>query len=368
MKSSKSKYLRTSGVISSLIILGLLNMGNQSCANPNQTGVRALKMDAGVGKLAAQKITMPSGETVDFPYVINGLFYEELMNSDYLTISGGLPQVTPQSSQMDLVTENSSVTALRKYGLISAEFAATADEGSQNLACTYNTPELAVSGQVTDFSASAGGGLDIGYGKNPTSGGTIDITYTETRLQLSLELDRPLYKDVLLYGDGESSQKSISAKLGSGIVGFNFFLQTSIADVIKNSIDSAILNIVKKYALKNDSDWNKDWESKVAYCQNCDGDTHIGIRGGTQNGIKKGDKFKISNVTYQWEDNNSPCQSQLIASLPDDLNLPTAYGTVAYVEDHFSILEITKYNGTSKIRLGAKVQLESFYVEPIPTK
>ena len=370
------KSLKTGGSITALLLVGSLNMGNQSCATPPPTeGARILKMDTTIGEVNAQKITMPSGEIVDFPYIANALFYGEVLNSDHMTVASPLPVVPPKAVSSAAVNSNldKQVAVLRSYGLVSAQFVsevpmehysgihmmdAASPASPTDITCTYSTPEFSVGGDVLDFTASAGGGLDIGFGKAPSTTGTIGINYSQTALSLRLRLDRPLTQLPLQIGDATSYQKSISANLGFGQLGLNFFFTSAISDAIRTAMDSALSNIITAYATARNTDWNQDWESRVVYCQNCDNDTHIAIRGGAQNGIKVGDTFSISNLNYQWV--GSPCSSRLVSSIPDNPSIPTAKGVVQYVDDNFSVLGNMTYSGDSKIRVGAKVSLSSF--------
>lgn len=390
MKNTKNS-IKTGGAITALLVVGSLNMGNQSCAKPIATGTaaRILKMDTSVGEVNAKKITMPSGEIVDFPYIANALFYGEVMNSDHMAIATPLPVVTPPAAGaaashfLTSKTEQKQIATLKSYGLVSAQYVsevpiknfngvhmmdAASPASPSDITCTFSTPEFSVGGDILDFTASAGGGLDIGFGKTPTSQGTIGVNYSQTALSIRLQLDRPLTQLPLQIGDATSYQKSVKANLGYGQLGLNFFFTSAISDAIKSAMDSALSNIIANYANARNTDWNKDWESRVVYCQNCDNDTHIAIRGGAQNGIKLGDTFAISNMNYQWV--GSPCSSRLVSSIPDDPTVPTATGVVEYVDDNFSVLGNMTYSGNSIIRVGAKVSLSSFVavVPPVATK
>lgn len=378
------KSIKTGGSIAALVLVGSLNMGNQSCTPPVTSGARILKMDTTVGEVNAQKVTMPSGEVVDFPYIANALFYGEVLNSDHMTIASPLPVVTPPSAVRSQAMVNSNVdkrvAVLRSYGLVSAAYVsevpmrdysgvhmmdANSPASPSNITCTYSTPEFSVGGDILDFTASAGGGLDIGFGKAPAATGTVGINYSRTALSLRLRLDRPLTQLPLQIGDATSYQQSVSATLGYGQLGLNFFFTSAISDAIRTAMDSALSNIITAYAAARNTDWNQDWESRVVYCQNCDNDTHIAIRGGAQNGIRVGDTFSISNLNYQWI--GSPCSSRLVSSIPDNPTLPTATGVVQYVDDNFSVLGNMTYSGNSKIRVGARVSLVSFVTPPAST-
>ncbi len=376
------KSIKTGGVIAALFMVGTLNMGNQSCTpKPEGPTGRILKMDTTVGEIQARKVTMPSGEIVDFPYIANALFYGEVINSNHMTIATPLPSVPPKSAAvahaMVSSSEQKKIDVLRSYGLVSANFIsevpiknyhgvhmmdATSPVSPGNITCTYTTSEFSIGGDILDFSASAGGGLDIGFGKTPSTQGSIGVNYTQTALSLRLRLDRPLTQLPLQIGDAKSYQKSMSATLGYGQLGLNFFFKSAISDTIREAMSSAISDIVKNYTAARNPDWNQDWESRVVYCQNCDNDTHIAIRGGAQNGIKLGDNFTISNLNYQWV--GSPCSSRLVSSIPDNPSIPTAMGVVEYVDDNFSVLGGMKYSGNSKIRVGARVSLASFVAPP----
>lgn len=380
MKTIISKLTTSAWSLPLLLIAGL-NMGNQSCNKPKAAAPppRVLKMDTSVGVIQAKTITLPTGEVVDFPYVANALFYGQVMLNNHMSIATPLPSVAPASLSTAANTytaeELKKVNTLRKYGLVSAEYVSkfpslmnseiqVASVEDSDLKCTYQTPEFSVAGQIEDFTGTAGGGFDFGFGNNPTSMGNIGVNYSKARLDMRLRLDRPLTQLPLEIGDARSYQKSVSAKLGYGMIGINFFFQTAMSDVIKEGMDAALSAIIDQYTKNRNSDWNTNWESRVVYCQQCDNDTHIAFRGGAQNGIKNGDKFKIFNLNYQWANGDaSACKSRLISSIPDNPTIPTAYGTVEYVDDNFSVLRIDKYTGKSIIRVGARVSLDSFVVE-----
>ncbi len=373
--------------IAALAALGGLNMGNQGCTpTPAGPASRILKMDTTVGVVKAEKVTLPSGEVVDFPYVVNALFYGEVINSDHMTIAAALPNVAPSAVSANAVTTSSDspqVKVLKHYRLVSGEYISelpmknahgmtaqslSALTGSPvDLKCTYETPEFSIGGDVIDFTASAGGGLDIGFGKTPGQMGNVGVDYSQTKLDLRLRLDRPLTQLPLEIGDGKSYQKTISAHLGYGQIGLNFFFKSAVSDAIRSAMDSAISDIVTKFTANRNADWNQDWESRVAYLPQVDGDTHIAIRSGAQNGVKLDDTFNISNLNYQWADSSAPCKSRLVSSIPDDPSTPTAQAVVEYVDDNYSVLRVTKYAGNGKIRVGARVTLNSFAVAPTPT-
>ena len=227
MKNTKNS-IKTGGAITALLVVGSLNMGNQGCTPPvTASGARVLKMDTTVGEINAQKVTMPSGEVVDFPYISNALFYGEVLNSDHMTIASPLPVVAPPASTVAHAvvsqSEAKKIEVLRSYGLVSAQYVsevpmknfrgvhmmdASSPASPNDITCTYSTPEFSVGGDVLDFTASAGGGLDIGFGKSPASQGTVGVNYSQTALSLRLRLDRPLTQLPLEIGDKKSYQKS----------------------------------------------------------------------------------------------------------------------------------------------------------------
>jgi len=384
MKDISKKSIKTGGAITALLVVGGLNMGNQGCTTtPPVSDARVLKMGTTVGQIQAQNVTLPSGEVVDFPYVANALFYNEVIASANMAVATPLPVITPPAAATTSVATTPStadqkrIEVLKSYGLVSAEYIsevpmknfngvhmmdASSPVVPANITCTYATPEFSIGGNVVDFSATAGGGLDIGFGTTPSSMGNVGVTYSQTALSLALQLDRPLTQLPLQVGDATSYQQSISANLSVGEIGLNFFFTSAISDAIKSAMDSAISSIITAYTAARNPDWNQDWSSKVVYCQNCDNDTHIAIRGGAQNGIKVGDTFAISNLNYQWV--GAPCSSALVSSIPDNPTVPTATGVVQYVDDNFSVLGNMVYSGNSIIRVGANVTLVSFVTPP----
>ena len=397
------KTLGLKSMIPIFVIAGL-SMGNEGCEE-QQDKPRVLKMDIEIGSLKGRVVRLPNGESVDFPYVANSLFYRQVINHDHFVIGNPVPtslMLASQGGQFKAqgVTDASSaeaapsglvsgrdVAVLENYGLLRqtrlegqslmqgrtserevVEGKASASQVSKLPACLYDLPQSLLGGEVISFQMTGGGGIGIGYGPGGDLPGSAAgrINFQSSKLELGLRTDDPLTQQAIAIGDGVARQSQVQFGLDfvPGVpVGISFFYNTPITDVIRNAMDDGLNQIVDRYKnlLSTNKDWNEVWESRVIYDPEIvNNDTHIAFRGGYRAGVKIGDTFQVTNLHYAWE--GAACYTRLKYKIPLTVT-PIAEATVVSVGDNVSVA-VVKYLTEQKIQPGAQVKVLKL-VEPV---
>lgn len=397
------KTLGLKSMIPIFVIAGL-SMGNEGCEE-QQDKPRVLKMDIEIGSLKGRVVRLPNGESVDFPYVANSLFYRQVINHDHFVIGNPVPtslMLASQGGQFKAqgVTDASSaeaapsglvsgrdVAVLENYGLLRqtrlegqslmqgrtserevVEGKASASQASKLPACLYDLPQSLLGGEVISFQMTGGGGIGIGYGPGGDLPGSAAgrINFQSSKLELGLRTDDPLTQQAIAIGDGIARQSQVQFGLDfvPGVpVGISFFYNTPITDVIRNAMDDGLNQIVDRYKnlLSTNKDWNEVWESRVIYDPEIvNNDTHIAFRGGYRAGVKIGDTFQVTNLHYAWE--GAACYTRLKYKIPLTVT-PIAEATVVSVGDNVSVA-VVKYLTEQKIQPGAQVKVLKL-VEPV---
>ncbi len=397
------KTLGLKSMIPIFVIAGL-SMGNEGCEE-QQDKPRVLKMDIEIGSLKGRVVRLPNGESVDFPYVANSLFYRQVINHDHFVIGNPVPtslMLASQGGQFKAqgVTDASSaeaapsglvsgrdVAVLENYGLLRqtrlegqslmqgrtserevVEGKASASQVSKLPACLYDLPQSLLGGEVISFQMTGGGGIGIGYGPGGDLPGSAAgrINFQSSKLELGLRTDDPLTQQAIAIGDGVARQSQVQFGLDfvPGVpVGISFFYNTPITDVIRNAMDDGLNQIVDRYKnlLSTNKDWNEVWESRVIYDPEIvNNDTHIAFRGGYRAGVKIGDTFQVTNLHYAWK--GAACYTRLMYKISLTVT-PIAEATVVSVGDNVSVA-VVKYLTEQKIQPGAQVKVLKL-VEPV---
>lgn len=404
MKNGNNKQISNSRVNSlgfrivvPMFALAGLSMGNQSCQQPVETP-RVLKMDVELGSLKGRVVRMPTGESIDFPYVANSLFYRQVISHDHFVIANPVPtslgfaaakgtfktQSTKDSSSTEIapngLVSSKDISVLDSYGLLRTtrlegselmngtkteqeviEGKATATAVSALPACLYEMPQAILGGEVISFEATWGAGVGIGYntGGDLSGGLGAKVNFSSSKLELGLRTDDPLTRQVVAIGDGVSTQSKVNfgVDFSSGLpIGLDFFYNTPITDVIRAGMTDGLDQIVAKYKqmLSVNKDWNEVWESRVIYDPEIvNGDTHVAIGSGYRGGVQVGDTFTISNLHYAWE--GAACYTRLKYKIPLTTT-PIATGEVVSVGDNVAVLKIT-YLIEQQIQPGAQVKV-----------
>lgn len=258
-------------VLSLVVMAAGLSMGNESCEQA-QVKDRTLKMEVELGSLKARSITLPNGERVDFAYVINSLFYRQVILHDHFVIIGAVPSPASIMSQQLAGSTVATATAmattgnsggsntenndngnkdtssddgsaylpsaldekiLKSYGFLdgiqkeaTAQMqslaaglnpqtlaATTAAASNATLpACIYDMPQTRLGGEMISFEATWGVGLGIGYSSNgsalPVGAGGY-VDFSQSKLELGLKTEDPLTLEVVDIGDGVAHQSNV---------------------------------------------------------------------------------------------------------------------------------------------------------------
>ncbi len=379
-----------------LITVAALNMGNQSCQQAQDNG-RHLKMTASVGSITAQNITLPTGEVVDFPYVANTLFYNQVYINDYFIqvspISAVLKTVSNSTSTSSPTTlapaKSTTVTAavardaalLMSHGFgasktsanIHAEDATSTAAQAAVPSCLYTSPQAQLSGSVISFEVSGGGGLSIGYpSTGPVTEASGSISIQNSDLNMTFDSVEPFWGDVPKVSTNSvvtSSNSTFSIDLLS-MIGLNFFFNTPIATTIENGMQTGLNAIVAGYEGSSGTvaAWNAAWESRVLYAPTIANDTtQIAIGAGSNANVEVGDQFLITNMNYQW--NGTPCTSTFQASTMPVPTLGQVVIQIIETGEYASVGTVVgEPNYPGAILPGAMVQLQAFATPtPSPT-
>ncbi|MDX9731366.1 MAG: hypothetical protein RBT63_06305 [Bdellovibrionales bacterium] len=386
-----------------LIAIAGLSMGNEGCEE--KATDRVLKMDIELGTLKGRQMRLPNGETVDFPYVANALFYRQVLDHNHFIFGNPVPSSTgyiaaggtfktqsadQSSGEYNGLVSELDVSVLDRYGFLRkirkdgnavlagrmsqralVEGKSTANVVSKLPACLYDLPQALIGGEVISFEMTGGGGIGIGYNSGGDLSGNVGgrIGFERSRLEVGLRSDDPLSQEVIAIGDGVSHQTDVSFGIDfiPGIpIGLNFFFNTPITDVIRTALTKGLDQLVDRYKLmlSQNRDWNEVWESRVVYDPELvNGDTHVAFRGGTRAGVQIGDKFVISNLHYAWE--GAACYTRLKYRIPLTVT-PIAEAEVVTVGNNISVAIVT-YLSESKIQPGAQVKVKALK-QPVTEK
>lgn len=381
-----------------MIVLAIagLSMGQEGC---EEAKTRVLKLDVEVGRIAAQPITLPTGETINFPYVANSLYYRSVMNSDHFVMMNPVPApaATTAATQASLSSKvvsglaakgdgeisSHDVTILEKYNFLSSmnkkvTSGVNAKAVSQSAAlsalpiCLYDLPQAQLKGEVVSFEANWGVGVGIGYGANgsPIDSGKVSgsVKFNSSRLDVGMRAEDPLNHLLMAQAAGVSHQSTINLGVDFNVgvpIGLDLFFKTPLATVVTSAFDKGLTKIIDDFIKmrSNKNSWDDVWESRVLYDPELvDNDTYIGFRGGYRYGMKKGDTFNVTNMYYKWE--KDPCTSALkykITRTPT----PVAEVEVVNVGDNIAVARVTKYLIEQRIEPGAQVMLLKLN-EPAP--
>lgn len=381
-------------------MLAGLSMGNESCQKAN---TRVLKMDVDLGTIAAQPVVMPSGERIDFAYVTNALFYQEVMANDHFVISNPIPtpttslgsvpgsrktlaqKITSGLSSMGLMTGSQSADEklIQDFGFadqLQRKAQAMKEPGQSKLsieavagempACLYNLPQAKLGGEVVSFDTNFGAGLSIGYGANGSVTSSVGLggsaQFTSTRLQMGLRAVDPLNDLIMAAAKGISNQSDVKFKVNilSALLGLDFFFKTPIASVVSGAIDKSLAAVVTDLTNQRSTtgSWGDAWESRVVYDPEVvSGDTRILIRGGTRYGMVVGDKFSVTNMRYKWV--GEACTSALQYKVPITPT-PVANVEIIAVGDNVAVATVTSHLTEDHIMPGAQVKLVQMFVAP----
>lgn len=392
--------------LSALMAIAGLSMGNQGCEKEVAQD-RVLKMEVEIANLKARQVRTPTGEVIDFPYVVNTLFYRQVINHNHFVIMNPVPSAmslaeagqqmkagaaaaevrSPSTSEDSASAEAQSelsgkdLNLLNRFGFLkqarqdaaaimsgelSSENAVIGKSTVQNKqplpACLYEMPQAFMGGEVISFEATWGVGVGIGYRPGGDLAGGVGgrVNFEQSKLELGLRTDDPLTQQPIAIGDGVANQSRTAFGIDfvPGVpVGLNFFFNTPISDVIRTAMTRGLDQMVDRYKtlLSVNRDWNEVWESRVLYDPELvNGDTHIAFRGGYRHGVMIGDTFTATNMAYRWE--GAPCYTRLKYKIPSTTT-PVAELEVVSVGDNVSVAIVKRYLIEQTLQPGAQIRV-----------
>lgn len=388
--------LRKVKITAGCALVALVSMGNEGCEKAQSR--RSLKMDVEVASIAAKPVRLPNGEVVDFPYVVNALFYREVMNSEKFVIANAIPNpssavsvapsgLTSKATEPGQISSaanfysSSDVAALSEFGLLSTSSSSGSSglhskaqsaqtQASEVPACLYELPSLLLGGSVLSFEATWGVGVGIGYGPGGNLPGNVGgkVNFEQSKLELGLDSVHPLIPSTRVIADSVSHQSKVKFGIDFNAgtnIGLDFFFKTPITDVIRAAAKRGLIKIVDAMTKRSErGTWEDTWESRVLYVPRLsDQDTHFGFRGGKEAGVKVGDTFTVTNQIYEWT--GAPCTSPLRYAIPET-DTPIAEMIVVRVGDNVSVAKVTRYLQDRRVEPGAMVKILALK-EPPPT-
>jgi hypothetical protein len=390
--------------LSALMAIAGLSMGNKGCEKEVAQD-RVLKMEVEIANLKARQVRTPTGEVIDFPYVVNTLFYRQVINHNHFVIMNPVPsamslaeagqQMKAGAAVADVQSPSTSdasaeaqselsgkdLNLLNRFGFLkqarqdaaaimsgelSSENAVMGKSTVQNKqplpACLYEMPQAFMGGEVISFEATWGVGVGIGYSPGGDLAGGVGgrVNFEQSKLELGLRTDDPLTQQPIAIGDGVANQSRTAFGIDfvPGVpVGLNFFFNTPISDVIRTAMTRGLDQMVDRYKtlLSVNRDWNEVWESRVLYDPELvNGDTHIAFRGGYRHGVMIGDTFTATNMAYRWE--GAPCYTRLKYKIPSTTT-PVAELEVVSVGDNVSVAIVKRYLIEQTLQPGAQIRV-----------
>lgn len=394
--------LKNTKSVLALSLLAGLTMGNEGC---EQAKDRVLKLDVEIGSIAARPIKMPSGETIDFNYVANSLFYQQVQSNGHFVMMGAIPSVTSTTSTLasqaklnakikkglakasDAKVSTLDEQVLGKYGFMDqlaekaeaalvsnsrnslapsiANQSATATAANPNEVplCVYDLPHSKLQGEVVSFEANWGVGVGVGYGTDgtqiPTGNVAGSVKFNSARLQMGLRNTHLLSNEILGAATGVASQSTVNFSLNilTALLGLDFFYKTPLANVVTSAMDKSLDKVVEDMIAQKSANktWDEVWESRVIYDPEIsDNDTYIAMRGGYRYNMRVGDTFSISNMHYKWSDDSKPCESTLKYEIPGN---KLAEVEVVQVGNNVAVAKVTKWLVEENIKAGAQVKI-----------
>ena len=392
-------------------LLGIagLSMGNQGCEQEAKKD-RILKMEVEIASLKARQVRTPTGEVIDFPYVVNSLFYRQVINHDHFVIMNPVPSAlslaeagqqmkagappasvaevrvsttsdTSSSAEAQSELSGKDLSLLNRFkflrqarqdaaavmsGQLTDESVMLGKSTAQNKqplpGCLYEMPQAFMGGEVISFEATWGAGIGIGYRPGGDLAGGVGgrVNFEQSKLELGLRTDDPLTQQPVAIGDGVANQSRTAFGIDfvPGVpVGLNFFFNTPISDVIRTAMTRGLDQMADRYKslLSANRDWNEVWESRVLYDPELvNGDTHIAFRGGYRHGVMVGDTFTATNMAYRWE--GAPCYTRLKYKIPSTTT-PVAELEVVSVGDNVSVAVVKKYLIEQVLQPGAQIRV-----------
>ncbi len=361
-RSTKTKWIRGSIKVVTLIGLGLGLMGNQSCEKQaSAEGPRQLKWYADAGMIQSPAINFGEAGNFDFGYVASEQLNGVLFNSKGFTTSYTGPGIQMGTTGPELAGAQSMYQKMFGTKAVGSEL-----YYSDEARCLINLPDVKVNGKVLAYELTSGNSYTIGFNQNGTSpgiglGAQFSVRLKQLMIQMyGIDSAKDLYNgkprliaSPLVTQKGKDSDGKVTVDYNQISGGYSWYKNSPLSGLTQGALQKGVDSI------KNEM--NKiPWTTKVLDVQALEdssnplGDVGVVIKGGADVNLKVGDELAFYNEKTLWKD--KACESDYygFARFVKD---PFAYGEVIHVDRYFSTVAIIKRVDNTKIKPGWRVQL-----------
>lgn len=235
---------------------------------------------------------------------------------------------------------------------------------SKDSSCLFSRPQHYVVGKINSLEASSGGSLQVGFSETvtpvvPVSG---RVQIDKMKMSLSFHAIDPWTNEIVT-SVNESVDKT-DYKVGFGVdagifhIGPEFYHTTGMAEVTLKGLRKAVTSLAKKLLSME----NEEWSTRVILSR----DNYVLLLGGSELGIKKGDRFKVFNQVHTWI--GEPCGESSILN-GSVINSSTDDPWIIEVEDAGKLMtkaRVLNVKDNVSIDTGALVELQQF-VQVVPS-
>ncbi len=359
----------------SLIVIAGSMMGNESCQQA-QPEARQLKRRVQVSYLEAPPIRLPDGGTFDFAYVAKQQLANILSKTNSFTTAAVDPTKTYNTAGLSTAEESLFNQCANLDEEVSSNGFSAKMTFSEKASCLIDMPHGMIGGSIYDFSliSRTGGSLGLAGIAALTNIGA-SFSYQKSEMSVAMRASHPLIPGGFGGDNGRmliatTDQKSYAKDWGGSLsVGFsmlqlggNAYFKSNLANVVEEGVKMAVKDLRKSW------DEAEPWYAMVL--KSCDKYIYINAGSSADMGLKKGDIFRIQNVTYGWE--GKACGSTLLSAIDSGVAsgaAPVAYAQVTNVGLTVSTAVVLDkdpnypYDPDQVIKPGARVYLEKLFVE-----
>lgn len=350
----------------SVLTFSTLMMANTKCEK-QQVETRELKKNIRLADLSATTYLDNSGFSFSevarshFSGVLfeRNDFFERNIYPSTEAVSGFQDQRYFQNSKLVSTMSSKTVSQLKTW---------FPNEKSQNIilnresSCFITRPQHILMGRINSLEAYSGASLQLGLAINNPVIPTADFKMDKMRLSVSFDAIDPwtLQKVSSVNDEAFKNDYKVGFGINLGIlhIGPEFYRTTGLAEVIQDGLRK----VTKKLAGAILQEPRQEWQTRIIYS----GDTYVAILGGSELGLKKGDKLKVFNETHTW--NGQACGDSSVVTgsiIVSDVNDPW----IIEIEDAGDLMSKAKVlnpKENESIEVGGLVRLDSFVKPVVP--
>ncbi len=364
MKHS-NKILKASVVL----VLSIFTMGNTKCEQPVAGSTRELKKNVKILDISASSFLDNGG--FNFSEVARSQYSGVIFEKDHFYERNVYPSLDEVSGANDqrfygvqktAAADSITVVQLKTWFPTTKTREITLDRDSS---CFMTRPQHYIKGKINSLEAHSGGSLQFGFSD----------TFSQIPLSAHFSLDR-MRMDLSFHAidpwtfetvDSKNTQAmKTDYKVGAGIdfggilhIGPEFYRSTGMAEVTLKGLQAGTELLAKSLLGKP----GEVWSTRIVLSR----DNYVAILGGSELGLKKGDRLKVYNEAHTWR--GEPCgeSSVLTGSL---IVSDTTDPWIIEIEEPGKLMsraKVLNIKENESINTGALVKLHQF-VEDIPVK